>query len=62
MSNVVETVSNSDNDQVTSSSETVQRAKKQRLSGFDPKWKNDFPWVKEVEDGKSYKLFFFFAN
>lgn len=25
---------------------------KTRASGFDPSWKDDFPWVEEVKDGE----------
>ena len=29
-----------------------KKPKRERCSGFDSKWKIDFPWVKEVDGGK----------
>lgn len=38
---------------------------KQRTSGFDPSWKEDFPWVKEVDGGiiiPNYFQFFYIIS
>jgi hypothetical protein len=53
VNNAVETECYYNNDQVTSSRDNIQRSKKQRLSRFGPNKNNNFPWIKEVEDGKS---------
>ncbi|KAH3785066.1 hypothetical protein DPMN_163149 [Dreissena polymorpha] len=45
---------------VASDHETSQpptKRSKQRASGFDSSWKQDCPWVTEVEGGKSVEFF-----
>lgn len=34
-----------------SPSEPASKKKKERDSGFDPKWKSEFPWVQEIDGG-----------
>jgi hypothetical protein len=34
---------------------SVAVPKKHRLSGFNPDWKKEYPWVEEAENGRYHK-------